>query len=152
MASKERVTVNFSVTPERYPWHGALWSVLARQFEQLPHALLLQGRPGLGKHDFAVQLSQALLCERPQDAVACGECHGCHLFRAGTHPDFHVLQPEEISESSVDICGLYGKRYPPRDSEKKREKPSADITIYQIRSLIEDMQVRPYSASRKLFS
>ena len=72
-ADKSSNPVSFSTAPERYPWHGGLWSALARQFEQLPHALLLQGRPGLGKHDFAVQLAQALLCERSRDGVACGQ-------------------------------------------------------------------------------
>ncbi len=73
MAADKNNPVSFSAVTERYPWHDALWSVLARQFEQLPHALLLQGRPGLGKHDFAVQLAQALLCEQTRDSVACGE-------------------------------------------------------------------------------
>ncbi len=147
MAGKEGTPVNFSLASERYPWHDALRSVLSRQFDQLPHALLLQGRPGLGKHDFAVQLAQSLLCEQPQGAAACDKCRGCHLFSAGTHPDFHVLQPEEITESSENLCSIYATRYP---NEKKRERPSAEITIYQIRSLIEDMQIRPYSASRKV--
>lgn len=146
-ADKNNDPVGFSTAPERYPWHGALWSALARQFEQLPHALLLQGRPGLGKHDFAVQLAQALLCEQPREAVACGKCRNCQLFLAGTHPDFHVLQPEEISQAEETLCGIYATRYP---IEKKREKPSADITIYQIRTLIGDMQIRPYSAARRV--
>jgi DNA polymerase-3 subunit delta' len=121
--------------------------VLSRQFEQLPHALLLQGRPGMGKHDFAVQLAQALLCEQTRDSVACGKCRNCQLFQAGTHPDFHVLQPEEISQSKDTLCSIYAARYP---IEKKREKPSADITIYQIRTLIEDMHIRPYCATRRV--
>jgi DNA polymerase-3 subunit delta' len=150
MASDDAMAARFTAVLERYPWHDALWSALARQFDQLPHALLLQGRPGLGKHDFAVQLAQALLCERPRDSRGCGHCHSCHLFIAGTHPDFHVLQPEEITESSEHLCSRYGIRYPARAEEKKRERPTADITIYQIRSLIEDMQIRPYSAGRKV--
>jgi len=148
MAGKVTTPVHFSAAPERYPWHGALWSVLSRQFDQLPHALLLQGRPGLGKHDFAVLLAQALLCQQPHAGAACGKCRGCHLFTAGTHPDFHVLQPEIITESREDLCSLYAIRYPA--SDKKRERPSADITIYQIRSLNEDIQIRPYIASRKV--
>lgn len=123
MASKERVTVNFSVTPERYPWHGALWSVLARQFEQLPHALLLQGRPGLGKHDFAVQLAQVLLCEQSQEGTACGKCHGCHLFSVGTHPDLSCI-------------GLV--------------EDARNITVDQIRALGDFLSLRPHTATRKV--
>jgi len=134
--------------PERYPWNEDLWSTLAQQFERLPHALLLHGRPGLGKHAFAVQLAQALLCARPQAGVACGMCQSCHLFMAGTHPDMHVLQPEAIAESAEDLGGQYAVRYPA--SDKKRERASADITIYQIRCLIEDAQTRPFVGNRKV--
>ncbi|MEW6331149.1 MAG: DNA polymerase III subunit delta' [Pseudomonadota bacterium] len=148
MAAGDKTPLKFSGAPERYPWHDALWSTLARHFEQLPHALLLQGRPGLGKHDFAVQLAQALLCQQPRDGIACGKCNGCHLFAAGTHPDFHVLQPETFTESRPDLCSLYAVRYPA--SDKKRERPSADITIFQIRSLNEDIQIRPYIAGRRV--
>ena len=123
MAGKESGIVNFSVTPERYPWHEALWSMLSRQLDQLPHALLLQGRPGLGKHDFAVQLAQALLCERPQAGAACGQCHGCHLFGAGAHPD---------------LAGV------------GRLEDARNITVDQIRALGEFMSLRPHTATRKV--
>jgi DNA polymerase-3 subunit delta' len=93
---------NIAAMPERYPWNEGLWSTLAPQFERLPHALLLHGRPGLGKYAFAVQLAQALLCARPQTGVACGMCQSCQLFKAGTHPDMHVLQPAAIAESTDD--------------------------------------------------
>lgn len=123
MPAKDSVTVNFSVTPERYPWHDALWSVLARQFDQLPHALLLQGRPGLGKHDFAVQLAKGLLCEQPQAGAACGQCHGCHLFSVGTHPDLCCV-------------GLV--------------EDARNITVDQIRALGDFLSLRPHTATRKV--
>lgn len=123
MAAKESAVVNFTVAPERYPWHGALWSVLARQFDQLPHALLLQGRPGLGKHDFAVQLAQALLCEQPLAGAACGKCRGCHLFSAGNHPDLSCL-------------GLVDD--------------ARNITVDQVRALGDFLSLRPHTATRKV--
>jgi DNA polymerase-3 subunit delta' len=135
--------------PERYPWNEDLWSTLTQQFERLPHALLLHGRPGLGKHAFAVHLAQALLCARPQAGVACGMCQSCQLFVAGTHPDMHVLQPEAIAESAEDLGSQYAARYPASD-KKNRERASADITIYQIRCLIEDAQTRPFIGKRKV--
>jgi DNA polymerase-3 subunit delta' len=67
---------------------------------------------------------------------------------AGTHPDMHVLRPEAIAESAKDIGDQYAARYPA--SDKKRERTSADITIYQIRSLIEDAQTRPFIGGRKV--
>ncbi len=148
MAVDNSMAGSFSAMPERYPWNDDLWSTLTQQFERLPHALLLHGRPGLGKHAFAVQLAQALLCVRPQAGAACGKCQSCRLFIAGTHPDMHVLQPEAIAESAEDLGGQYAARYPAND--RKRERASADITIYQIRSLIEDAQTRPFIGSRKV--
>jgi DNA polymerase-3 subunit delta' len=123
MAADRNNPVSFSTAPERYPWHGALWSALARQFEQLPHALLLQGRPGLGKHDFAVQLAQALLCEQARDGIACGQCHTCRLFAAGTHPDLAGVGLVEDAKS---------------------------ITVDQIRALGDFLSLRPHTAARKV--
>lgn len=123
MAADKNNPVSFSAAPERYPWHGALWSALARQFEQLPHALLLQGRPGLGKHDFAVQLAQALLCEQARDGVACGQCHSCRLFAAGTHPDLAGIGQVEDAKN---------------------------ITVDQIRALGDFLSLRPHTAARKV--
>ena len=78
------------------PWHRSLleeW-LSRRQQGRLAHALLLSGPAGSGKHRLAAALIQALLCQSGQ-AQACGQCQGCHLAVAGTHPDLHVLTPEE---------------------------------------------------------
>ena len=82
-----------------YPWQQEQWTRLQRERAQsrLPHALLLTGPSGLGKLEFAHRLAQALLCtgagERP-----CGRCEACRLSRAGTHPDFLELVPEQGSD------------------------------------------------------
>lgn len=116
---------NFSTidSTERYPWHKALWSTLERQFDRLPHALLLRGRPGLGKHAFAVQLAQALLCDQPQRGVACGTCHGCMLFSVGNHPDFSGIGLVEDAKI---------------------------IAIDQIRALGDFLSLRPHTARHKV--
>lgn len=110
-------------TVERYPWHDAIWATLSRQFERLPHALLLYGRPGLGKHAFALQLAQALLCAAPRAGVGCGQCHGCRLFAAGTHPDLALIGLVEEAKS---------------------------VTIDQIRALGDFLSLRPHTATRKV--
>ena len=71
------------------PWHVEHWMRLQvrRQRDALPHALLLCGPAGLGKHAFARRLVQWLLCERPAGGEACGSCRSCLLTVAGTHPD-----------------------------------------------------------------
>ena len=82
----------------RYPWHEANWRLLtqARTVGRLPHALLLSGPVGLGKRAFAESFAKSLLCAQPgAEGVACGTCRSCRFFGAGTHPDFHMLEPEE---------------------------------------------------------
>lgn len=83
---------------ERLPWHQDLWRQIQqrRRTDRLPHALLLSGPAGLGKGLFARRLARALLCERPDpEGEACSQCRSCRLFRAGSHPDYSVVQPEE---------------------------------------------------------
>jgi len=80
------------------PWQQTSWQQLlagARQ-NRLPHAWLLAGPAGIGKHHFAQRLAGLLLCEdkTARDAT-CGVCPGCHLLAAGHHPDLIRLTPEE---------------------------------------------------------
>lgn len=72
-----------------WPWHGEHWTRLQarRQREALPHALLLCGAGGLGKRAFAERFVRGLLCTQPQEGDACGQCRGCLLLAAGSHPD-----------------------------------------------------------------
>ena len=88
----------------RAPW-------LARAREQvagslaagrLPHALLLQGAPGLGKAALADWIARLALCDRP-GAAPCGACTACRLNAAGTHPDLHrVGVAEDRKQIAVD--------------------------------------------------
>jgi DNA polymerase-3 subunit delta' len=67
----------------------------------LPHALLIQGRPGLGKTHLARTFAQSLLCEHPQDGESgCGLCVACRWFEQGNHPDYRQVQPEALDEAT----------------------------------------------------
>lgn len=67
-----------------------------RHADRLPHALLLTGPRGLGKHHFALTLAHALLCQTPMsDGQACRQCRACLLYLAGNHPDCLRIEPEE---------------------------------------------------------
>lgn len=83
-----------------FPWTQTLWSQLqerARQ-QQLPHAILLSGPAGAGKHQFAIEFAQSLLCESLDSQFqACGKCRACAQFLAQTHPDYHCISPEADS-------------------------------------------------------
>ncbi len=82
------------------PWHGAAWQSLAEliRLERLPHALLLAGPSETGKGLLARSLAQRLLCGDANENGACGQCRGCQLFAAGSHPDFLLLEPAEGSK------------------------------------------------------
>lgn len=80
------------------PWHQEDWNRIqaARRSGRLPHALLVSGARGIGKGRFAQNLAASMLCNSPDDGgQPCGRCQGCHLFRAGTHPDYSRVVPEE---------------------------------------------------------
>jgi DNA polymerase-3 subunit delta' len=103
---------------ELLPWHEAAATQLqaAWSAKRLSHALLIQGAEGLGQRSFAAWIARAMLCERKQDGVleSCGECSGCALVDAGTHPDVTWTVPEEgkqqISVDQVrDMCERLSK-------------------------------------------
>lgn len=80
------------------PWQVDLWRQLAGR-AQHAHAYLLHGPAGIGKRLLAEQLMALLLCQRPVEARACGECKACQLLAAQTHPDHYVLEPEEVDKA-----------------------------------------------------
>lgn len=77
------------------PWLEELLTSLPVHRDNLPQALLLAGRPGLGKRSVAMHLVKGMLCEAPGTRqIACATCVSCHLFAAGNHPDFRLLEIE----------------------------------------------------------
>ncbi len=89
-----------------YPWQQKTWDTLTRVVTQgnIPHAILLAGPEHSGKHDFALTLAQSLLCEaRDEAGFACGSCQSCHIFKAGSHPDYvSIGLGEKKSQIVVD--------------------------------------------------
>lgn len=83
------------------PWLELPWQTLMEAIDQdrVAHALLIRGVPGIGKTRLATDYARRLLCQKPQSGKACGQCTSCHLFDAGTHPDFLMLAPEEAGKA-----------------------------------------------------
>jgi DNA polymerase-3 subunit delta' len=119
---------------EHLPWHDPLWRQIQQRHAagRLPHALLLAGSAGLGKLIFARRLAQALLCESPTgEGDGCGQCRSCRLFRAGSHPDYSVVQPEDEQKAGENAASA-GEAGETSSSKKKKSKV---IKIDQIRDL-----------------
>ena len=79
-----------------YPWQQGIWASLNRLLsaERLPHAMLFAAPAGTGKRRLADAFAARMLCQAPLADAACGQCRGCQLLAAGTHPDYYVLSPE----------------------------------------------------------
>ncbi len=102
-----------------YPWQHHDWQQLQSYIAQqrVPQALLINGALGIGKQQLAEQFAHALLCEHPQETgLSCSQCSSCLLLKAQTHPDFMDVKPEEIGKN---------------------------ITIAQIRTLMEKLSLKP---------
>ena len=84
-----------------FPWQNEIWKILTKNKSSIGHAILLKGKKGIGKLEFAKSLAKSLLCEdRLSENQACGSCSGCRWFEQAGHPDFYLVEPEALSESS----------------------------------------------------
>ena len=94
------------MTSTIYPWQQEQWQYFANMMRThtLPHAMMLCGPEGIGKHEFAKALTAAIICnDKTPDSFACGECKHCQLLNAGTFPDYVHVAPEEDNKAiSVD--------------------------------------------------
>lgn len=85
---------------------------------RVPHALLFAGEAGAGKTRMALEFFKALNCQE-HAAEACGRCPSCVKADSGSHPDIHVVRPEE------------GKRW---------------IHVEKVRETIQEATLRPFEA------
>lgn len=107
-----------------YPWQTKAWQLVNHDDKRRAHALLLHGRAGIGKYDFAREFSQALLCTHQNDlGYACGVCSSCNWFKEESHPDFRLLSPEQESETDEEVTSI------------KKTKKKTQISVAQIRDL-----------------
>ncbi|RWR01904.1 DNA polymerase III subunit delta' [[Pantoea] beijingensis] len=80
-----------------YPWLNQPYRQIISQYQQQRghHALLIQALPGMGDDALVWGISRWLMCQHPQQLKSCGQCHGCQLMQAGTHPDWYLLAAEK---------------------------------------------------------
>jgi DNA polymerase III subunit delta' len=112
-----------------FEWLQPAFQQLVQRRAQFPHALLLYGPGGIGKHELALQLGKSLLCDSPRPSgLACGECTHCRLIAAGTHPDWFAIGLE-MNDSG---------------------KLSSEIKIGQIRALCQSLTQTRHSGRYKI--
>tara|TARA_Y100001970_G_scaffold180262_1_gene219463 strand:- start:6627 stop:7610 length:984 start_codon:yes stop_codon:yes gene_type:complete len=58
---------------------------------QLPHALMISGRKGIGKYSLAEYFCKSILC-LSQEMKVCGKCNHCNFVLKRNHPDFYILE------------------------------------------------------------
>jgi len=116
------------------PWHLETAHAWLGQRERFAHAWLIHGVAGIGKLQFAAAAAASLLCESPEQGVACGRCAACAWVSAGNHPDLRRIRPEAVAlEEGVD-SGSEDTEAAPAAGAAKRA-PSKEIRIDQIRAL-----------------
>ena len=89
---------------------------------RIPHAMLIEGDYGTGKHTLADFISKAIVCGNA--GSPCNNCNNCHLADIKSHPDISVIAP------------LDGKK---------------SITVDQIRTLREEAVIKPHQAQKRVF-
>ncbi len=124
-------------------WQKNQWQHIMQQQANLPHALLLRGRAGTGKHAFALELAQTLLCGQSDlnalDAQACGVCPSCVWFKEGGHPDFRLISPEDAEESDDATT----------NSPRKKASKKSQISVAQIRQLIDYLSLSSHQVNAR---
>ena len=64
---------------------------------RMPHAIILEGEEGTGKHTLAKFIAKSFVCR--ENNPPCNTCRDCHLAEVGTHPDIEWVAPEEKKKS-----------------------------------------------------
>jgi DNA polymerase-3 subunit delta' len=128
-----------------FPWHRATLSRLLSDRTRLPHALLVQGSKGIGKTEFARALAAGVLCESPQQGLACGKCVSCHWFEQGNHPDYREIVPEASAEDEAEGSEADGAR-----ADKTEKAKSLFIKIEQIREVADFVSLTTHRAGYRV--
>jgi len=123
-----------------HPWNQMIWKTLTQSLRQTNHAWLFRGSDGVGKTATAINFALHVLLLDANDPVRTKT-----LFCAGSHPDIHVLMPEQ---TCVDVEGLV-ERYALRYVEGTSGKAKSVISVDQVRRLIDRVSMRSHGGGNK---
>ncbi|WMY97054.1 MAG: DNA polymerase III subunit delta' C-terminal domain-containing protein [Arsenophonus sp.] len=87
-----------------YPWLNIPYKEIIDLYKkkQNHHAILLHSHHGMGSSSLIYAISRWLMCKNTNDIKSCGNCHGCRLMLAKTHPDYYVV----LSEKNKNSIGI----------------------------------------------
>ena len=99
--------------------------MLENRREDLPHARIISGSVGSGRHTLSGLLCAAMVClDQDRSRRPCGGCAACKKAFSGIHPDVNIITgPDE-------------------------GKP---ITVAQVRDMRNDAYIRPNEGRRKVY-
>ena len=130
MLPYQAVCAEMNAFPEFLPWQRDTASAWLENRERFAHAWLIHGMPGIGKRHFALAGAASLLCETPEEGLACGTCQACKWLAAGNHPDIRRIRPDAVALEE----GVPGAEVESGGSTAKKT-PSREIRIEQLREL-----------------
>lgn len=90
--------------------------------DRFPHAIIIEGESGTGRHTLANFLAKSAVCSSPKKP--CGICNNCHLSDVGSHPD-------------ITVVTLEGKH--------------KNISVDQIRELRNQAYIKAHLANKRVF-
>ena len=74
---------------------------------RIPHALLLEGTPGIGKFMLARAMAQYIHCENRSDGDSCGKWPACLQHQTFNHIDTHFVFPIIKGKLSAPVSDDY---------------------------------------------
>lgn len=81
-----------------YAWQQETWQRLTMRFPDIGHGILLYGKKGAGKKDFALHFVAWLLCLDKKPQAACGVCASCQWLKSNTHPNYVHISTDDDSK------------------------------------------------------
>lgn len=108
-----------------YPWLEQSYDDLEQSYlqQQLHHAILLTGSAHIGRFALCRSLAAMLLCTAAKPPKPCGQCSGCRLLKAGSHPDYIILGADSKDRT---------------------------IAIEQVRQLIAELEKKPHQGCNRV--
>lgn len=131
----------------------------------LPHAILLLGKEGVGGLALAIGFAQFLLCENKTDeTLACGACAACLKTKSHVHPDLHLSFPAiPVEGKKLNTTRYYLSKFRAFLAENPfgtlgnflksigaKERQNGNISAEEARDIIEQLSLKAMEGQYKI--